>query len=108
MNCEVANNGLEALQRIRQLSSVDIPSVDNKPPFDVVLMDLEMPVMGGLACIRQIREEELTGRLHRSTVWALTGNARQAQIDEAISQGMDMGELKGGDDWREYKRKRSC
>jgi CheY-like chemotaxis protein len=91
MTCEVANNGLEALQRIRQLSSVDNKQ-DAKEPFDVVLMDLEMPVMGGLACIRQIREEELMGRLHRSTVWALTGNARQAQIDEAMSQGMDMGE----------------
>ncbi len=93
MTCEVANNGLEALQRIRERSSVGVTIRDQKPPFDVVLMDLEMPVMGGLACIRQIREEELNGRLYRSAVWALTGNARQAQIDEAMSQGMDMGEL---------------
>lgn len=91
MTCEVANNGLEALQKIRAVASIDSQGQAVGKLFDVCLMDLEMPVMGGLAAIRQIREEELMGRLHRSTVWALTGNARQAQIDEAMNQGMDMG-----------------
>lgn len=49
--------------------------------------------MDGLTAIRVIREEESQGKLKRSYVTALTGNARQRQIDEALSNGMDAGEL---------------
>jgi CheY-like chemotaxis protein len=37
----VANNGLEALEKIRKVSSLVQPRVGQ--PFDCVLMDLEMP-----------------------------------------------------------------
>ena len=48
--------------------------------------------MDGLTAIKIIRAEEKEGKLSRSYVIALTGNARQQQIDEAIAHGMDDGE----------------
>jgi CheY-like chemotaxis protein len=45
--------------------------------------------MDGLTAIKLIREEEDAGRLRRSHVIALTGNARQQQIDDALAAGMD-------------------
>lgn len=86
MICEAANNGQEAVNRIRQVCATE-GAID--APFNVVLMDLEMPVMDGLTAIRLIREEESAGKLKRSWVFALTGNARQAQIEEALGEGMD-------------------
>lgn len=50
-----------------------------------------MPVMDGLTAIKLIRSEEKAGILRRSHVIALTGNARQQQIDDALSSGMDSG-----------------
>lgn len=45
--------------------------------------------MDGLTAMRIIREEETAGKLKRSWVCALTGNARQAQIDDALAHGLD-------------------
>ena len=38
----MANNGLEALEKIKRVSSIDGPP-SQAQPFDCVLMDLEMP-----------------------------------------------------------------
>jgi CheY-like chemotaxis protein len=90
----VADNGQEALDLLHR---VKLP-VDGQAskPYDVVFCDLEMPVMDGLTAIKTIREEESTGELSpRQLVIALTGNARPAQIESALSAGMDDGEHKG-------------
>jgi CheY-like chemotaxis protein len=47
--------------------------------------------MDGLTAVRELREAEAAGALSRSMVIALTGNARQGQIDQALSAGMDDG-----------------
>lgn len=86
MECEAANNGQEAVNRLRQVSATQ-GAID--APFDVVLMDVEMPVMDGMTAVQLIRQEEAAGKLNRSWVFALTGNARQAQIDDALAHGMD-------------------
>ena len=48
-------------------------------------------VMDGLTALRHIRAEEASGQLVLNLVIALTGNARQGQIDEAKAAGMDEG-----------------
>ncbi|KAA8612660.1 BaeS Signal transduction histidine kinase [Pyrenophora tritici-repentis] len=75
----VANHGLEALDALE------------RQRFDIVLMDLEMPVLDGLGAMRRIRQREAV--LHTSTVRlpiiAVTANVRKEQIDTAIAAGAD-------------------
>lgn len=47
--------------------------------------------MDGFEAVRQIRLDEAAGAMERSLVIALTGNARQGQIDQALESGMDEG-----------------
>ncbi|WVF66906.1 hypothetical protein IAT40_001649 [Kwoniella sp. CBS 6097] len=91
LTCDVANNGLEALNLIREnyRQSRRGDPKSRKKAYDVVLMDLEMPVMDGLTAIRELRDAESKGSLPRNMVIALTGNARQGQIDHALEAGMD-------------------
>lgn len=95
LTCDVANNGLEALNLIREADRQSRRTGgvgQRKRLYSVVLMDLEMPVMDGLTAIRELREAEEKGVLKRNMVIALTGNARQGQIDQAMAAGMDDGE----------------
>ncbi|KAK8861422.1 hypothetical protein IAR55_002241 [Kwoniella newhampshirensis] len=90
LTCDVANNGLEALNLIRETQRQARRGGPNrKKLYDVVLMDLEMPVMDGLTAIKEIRQAESAGTMQRNMVMALTGNARQGQIDQALAAGMD-------------------
>lgn len=58
--------------------------------LSVILLDLEMPVMNGLACITRIRELEGSGVITRHVpVIAVTANARPEKIQEALRNGMD-------------------
>ncbi|KIO22867.1 hypothetical protein M407DRAFT_27666 [Tulasnella calospora MUT 4182] len=53
-------------------------------------MDCEMPVMDGHTATREIRRLEGEGVLPlRNRIIALTGNARQGQIEASLQAGMD-------------------
>jgi CheY-like chemotaxis protein len=83
-----ANNGLEALQALQDT----IPSAEKISPrgFDVVLCDIEMPVMGGIDCVREIRRLEEQGVLHGHVpVIAVTANARSQHVQTALEAGMN-------------------
>lgn len=89
LKCDTADNGQEALYQIHEANRQSRHTEGTLAGYDVILMDLEMPVMDGLTAVRHIREAEATGALRPQLVIALTGNARQAQVDHAIQCGMD-------------------
>ncbi len=60
-----------------------------KGHFDIVLMDLNMPVMGGIESTRLIREHEHNEHLTRAVVIAFTSSVLQTDIDAAIQAGCD-------------------
>jgi CheY-like chemotaxis protein len=74
----VVNNGAEAVETWRS------------GDWDLVLMDVRMPVMDGVAAARQIRSEErATGRA-RTPIIAVTANALPEQRAEYEQAGMDL------------------
>ena len=83
----VANHGEEALEFIRRSEFWDNETVGER--LSVVLMDLEMPVMDGISCVRRIRELQATGLIRGHVpVIAVTANARKDQIMMSMSAGM--------------------
>jgi PAS domain S-box-containing protein len=72
----VAENGREALSAIE------------KHKFDLVLMDVQMPEMGGLEATRAIREKEKSTGGHLPIV-AMTAHAMQGDRERCLQAGMD-------------------
>jgi len=78
LGCDVsvARNGVEALELLAALT------------VDLILMDVQMPVMDGIAATARIREMESQGR-SRTPIVALTANAMTGDYDECMAAGMD-------------------
>jgi signal transduction histidine kinase/ActR/RegA family two-component response regulator len=57
--------------------------------YDLVLMDIQMPVMDGIDAARAIREAELASGRRRTPIVALTANALSHQVQEYLAAGMD-------------------
>ena len=72
----LAANGREAVDLAKQQR------------FDVILMDIQMPVMGGVEAVQQIRALESAG-LPRNTIIALTANAMAGDSEKYLASGMD-------------------
>jgi PAS domain S-box-containing protein len=84
----VANHGVECLEFLDK--SAYCSKLGGDVPLSIVLLDLEMPTMDGLTCIRHIRERQVAGQIERHLpVIAVTANARSEQISLAIEAGMD-------------------
>ena len=58
--------------------------------FDLILMDIQMPVMDGVAATRLIRETEGHGSRRRIPIVALSANAMTHQVAEYLGAGMDL------------------
>ena len=71
---DVAADGAEALEALR------------RQPYDIILMDVHMPVMDGLEATRRIRREPGT---HRPWIIALTANAMYGDRELCLASGMD-------------------
>lgn len=57
--------------------------------FDLILMDVQMPVLDGLQATQQLRQREADNGWPRWPVMALTGNAMQEEQDACLAAGMD-------------------
>lgn len=57
--------------------------------WDLVFMDCHMPVMDGSTATKMIREHEETNSLSRTTIIALTANAKESDKDACKTAGMD-------------------
>jgi signal transduction histidine kinase/CheY-like chemotaxis protein len=57
--------------------------------YDVILMDIQMPELDGLAATREIRAEETATGRRRTPILGLTANAMSHQVDEYARAGMD-------------------
>lgn len=75
---EVAGGGQEAVDRVE------------RAPYDLVLMDIQMPQMDGLEACERIRQREREGeRTHHVPVVALTAHAMEADRERCLAAGMD-------------------
>ncbi len=57
--------------------------------YDLILMDIQMPVMDGIAASLAIREGEAASGRRRTPIVALTANALTHQVEEYLAAGMD-------------------
>ena len=62
---------------------------EDKGKFDVVLMDISMPVMDGMTSTRLIREHEKENNIAPSHIIALTGLTSASAKLEAWTSGVD-------------------
>jgi PAS domain S-box-containing protein len=58
-------------------------------PFDLVLMDMRMPGLGGIETTRRIRAAEAASGAARVPIFALTANASAEDRDACLAAGMD-------------------
>lgn len=73
---EVANNGLEAV------------AMSESGAFDVILMDVQMPELDGLAATQRIRQRE-SGVGGHVPIIAMTAHAMQGDRERCLKSGMD-------------------
>jgi signal transduction histidine kinase/AmiR/NasT family two-component response regulator len=73
----IVDNGAEAVAAWRDAD------------WDVILMDVQMPVMDGPTAVKQIRQEEAAGGRAYTAIVALTANTMDHQVREYLDSGMD-------------------
>ena len=98
------------LQAALEHRNIDLTLVDNGAQaleafglerFDLILMDIQMPVMDGLAATRAIRNKERLGNTAPTPIIALSANAmdyqiasyREAGCDDYIAKPIDLARL---------------
>jgi two-component system, sensor histidine kinase len=60
-----------------------------REPFDLILMDIQMPEMDGVAATQEIRRREAKAGGERTPIVALSANVMKHQVAEYLAAGMD-------------------
>ncbi|MDY3920268.1 MAG: response regulator, partial [Candidatus Limivivens sp.] len=76
---DCAENGAQAVEKVKE---------SEKKPYDLVLMDIQMPVMDGYEAARQIRSLE-NPKLAEVLILAVTANAFEEDRKRAMDAGMN-------------------
>lgn len=82
---EIVNNGVEALEKLKNGS------------FDLLLSDVDMPLMNGYELVSEIKKMELTLPLISVTAFAISGDREKLLMhgfDDYISKPIDMDAMK--------------
>eukprot|EP00004_Rigifila_ramosa_P025478 TRINITY_DN7622_c0_g1_i1.p1 TRINITY_DN7622_c0_g1~~TRINITY_DN7622_c0_g1_i1.p1 ORF type:complete len:979 (+),score=202.55 TRINITY_DN7622_c0_g1_i1:373-3309(+) len=79
---KIVENGLQCVQAF-------LSSIRTNTPYDVILLDCQMPVMNGYDAAREIRTHEKQHDLGRIPIVACTADATEGAIDECLGAGMD-------------------
>ena len=89
INQQVVTRMLEKLAYEADFVSDGESAVDaaRKGAYDIILMDVMMPKMGGMEASKIIRSEETDG--HRALIIALTANAMDSDRFRCMEAGMD-------------------
>jgi len=74
---EVANNGQEAVEKF------------SSSKYDIILMDIQMPIMDGIQATKKIREIEAEKRIVPTPIIAITANALAGDREHCLASGMD-------------------
>ncbi|MEO1954470.1 MAG: ATP-binding protein [Campylobacterales bacterium] len=74
----IANNGLEAFEKRR-----------NNHDYDLIFMDIQMPVMDGIEATHEILDYEEDEELPHIPIVALTANALKGDRERFMNEGMD-------------------
>ncbi|HOX51679.1 MAG TPA: ATP-binding protein, partial [Fibrobacteria bacterium] len=77
LRVDAVANGEEAVHALEQF------------PYDLVLMDVQMPEMDGLTATRRIRDRHSPVLDHNIPVIAMTANAMQGDRERCLAAGMD-------------------
>lgn len=75
---DLVRNGKEVLEQM-----------ERRGDYDVILMDINMPVMGGIKCAEKIRETYKNKRYGAIPIIAITGNHLNYTKEDYKSRGID-------------------
>ena len=79
INYKIEQNGLAVFEEYQQ----------NSDSYDIILMDINMPIMDGLEATKKILEYEENNNLPHVPIVALTANAIKGDKEKFLSVGMD-------------------
>ncbi|HUI57578.1 MAG TPA: response regulator [Bryobacteraceae bacterium] len=81
-DCDEARDGREAVIAFMR-------RVDEKNPYDLICLDLQMPVVDGIKVLETIRQAEKEQQLKRARVLVVTAEADIGRVKSAVELGAD-------------------